>query len=195
MTSERGEAPVFNVVGVKVALGPLRRDLVPLFYRWANDYDVRRTATAGLKPVTLDAQEAWYDATVRDESQVQFLIYERATWRPIGRAGLHVDYMLRNAVFDIVIGEKECWGRGYGTEATALVLDHAFTGLGLHTVMLQVDEYNAAGIAAYEKAGFKHAGRRREAHRLGGRAFDVIYMDCLASEFVSPSLGALVPGD
>ena len=42
----------------------------------------------------------------------------------------------------------------YGTEATRLVLDYAFTALGLHSVMLTCYEFNLAGRRAYEKVGF-----------------------------------------
>ena len=80
-------------------------------------------------------------------------------------------------------------------ETTRLVLDYGFTALGLHNVMLVVDSYNERGIRAYTRAGFKTIGRRREAHRLGGRPFDLILMDCLASEFQSPDLHQLLPGE
>ena len=49
------------------------------------------------------------------------------------------------------------------------MLDYAFTALGLHSVMLIVDEFNLAGRRAYEKAGFREFGRRRQCHWIGGR--------------------------
>lgn len=84
------------------------------------------------------------------------------------------------------MSEKECWGKGYGTEVAELMLDYGFGGLSLHNIMLRVYSDNERGIRAYTRAGFREIGRRREAHRLGGRAYDVVYMDCLASEFRSP---------
>src|SRR3712207_4845770 len=66
------------------------------------------------------------------------------------------------------------------------MLDYAFTALGLHNVMLTVFEYNAAGIRAYQKAGFEEFGRRRECRAMGGKLWDEIYMDCLSSEFERP---------
>jgi RimJ/RimL family protein N-acetyltransferase len=81
-----------------------------------------------------------------------------------------------------------CWGQGYGTEATLLMLSYAFTALSLHNVMLRVRRSNERGIRAYTRAGFREIGSRREAHRLGGRADDVIFMDYLASEFRGPAL-------
>lgn len=53
-------------------------------------------------------------------------------------------------------------GKGFGTETTSLMLDYAFTVLGLHSVGLAVAEFNAAGIRAYQKAEFQECGRWRE---------------------------------
>ena len=51
------------------------------------------------------------------------------------------------------------------------------------------------GLRAYEKAGFKQIGRRRECRVMGGKVYDEIYMDCLASEFESPVLGRVFAPD
>ena len=194
MTEAPSEQPILNLVGEKVALGPQRRELLPLYQNWINDFEVSRTLLIGLRPMTMEAEEAWYAGVGQNPQEVVFTIYERASLRPIGNTGLHqVDHRHRTAEFGIMIGEKDCWGKGYGTEATGLMLDYAFTALGLHNVMLRVYSYNERGIRAYTKAGFRIIGRRREAQRFGGRAYDVVYMDCLATDFQSPVLGRLVP--
>jgi RimJ/RimL family protein N-acetyltransferase len=61
--------------------------------------------------------------------------------------------------------------------------------------MLTVYEYNLAGLRAYQKAGFREFGRRRQSHWMGGQLWDVIYMDCLATEFESPVLGTILVPD
>ena len=117
-----------------------------------------------------------------------FTVYVRDTWRPIGNTSLmEIDRVHRAATFGLLIGEPDARGLGYGAEATRLVLDYAFTALGLHSVQLNVFAYNLAGLRAYQKAGFKEVGRRREAHLMGGRLWDVVIMDCLATEFEVPS--------
>jgi diamine N-acetyltransferase len=88
-----------------------------------------------------------------------------------------------------MIGERDFHGKGFGTETTQLVLDYAFTILGLHNVLLKVFDYNQAGINAYKKAGFKEIGRRREVKYLNGKLWDDVYMDCLSTEFTSNVLG------
>lgn len=176
------EGPVLNVRGELVALGPLRRDLLPLYARWINDLDTTRSLGA-FAPATAEQETKWYDDTVKDERIVNFTVYELATLRPIGDASLtSIDYRHGTAEFGILIGEPDARGKGYGTETTRLVLRYAFDYLGLHSVELGVYEFNRAGIQAYKRAGFREVGRRREAYRLDGRRWDVVLMDCLASD-------------
>jgi RimJ/RimL family protein N-acetyltransferase len=181
------EHPILNIEGELVALGPLRRDLLPLYQRWINILGTTRTLDLPPYPMTMEKEQDWYDQQSRAENDVPFTIYERETLRPIGNTGLNgVDYRNRTATFGIIIGEPECRGRGYGTETTRLMLDYAFTALGLHNVMLIVFQFNVAGIMAYQKAGFKEFGRRRECRLVGGKLWDEIHMDCLSSEFERP---------
>ncbi|MGI8824534.1 MAG: GNAT family N-acetyltransferase [Chloroflexota bacterium] len=186
------ERPVVNIEGQKVALGPNRRDLVPLYHRWENDYSTRRTDDPSeARPVTEDEAFNQYDEWVKSgtERTIQFTIYEVGSWRPIGVTILRdLDWHSRNAVFGIMIGVGDCRGKGYGTEATRLTLDQAFTVMGLHTVLLDALAFNPAGLRAYQKAGFREIGRWREAALMNGRRWDVVFMDCLASEFKSPVL-------
>ena len=145
---------------------------------------LRTLSIGGLRPLTAEGEAAWYDRVTTSEKDVSFTLYERESLRPIGSLGLHqVDHYNRTALFGILIGEKDCWGKGYGTEATRLVLEYAFTGLGLHNVMLTVFAYHERGIRAYKRAGFREIGRRRQAHRFAGVAEDIVMMDCLATEF------------
>ena len=187
--------PPINVEGELVALGPLRRDLIPTYHRWHNDVATTRTFALS-QPTTLEQEEATYTELTTAEQMAFFTIYERVSWRAVGTAYLtDIDHRHRRAEFGILIGEADCRGKGYGSEATRLMLDYAFTAVGLHSVMLTVYEFNLAGRRAYEKAGFREFGRRRQSHRMGGRYWDEILMDCLATEFTSPVLGRVFVPD
>ncbi|HET8629806.1 MAG TPA: GNAT family protein [Thermomicrobiales bacterium] len=195
---EEAAAPVVNVVGERVALGPGRRDLLAFFQRWDNEFSVQAMLGEVPRPITLEQEQVWYDrADVSGEARtIAFVIYRRADWRALGATALaDIDHRQRTAAFSIAIGEPADRGWGYGTEATRLVLDYAFTALGLHSVMLFVYEYNLAGRRAYAKAGFREFGRRRQTQWLNGRLWDIIYMECLASEFASPVLGRVFAPD
>ena len=187
--------PILNMTGERVALGPLRRDLVSLYLAWMNDFAVTRTLATGWRPTTRESEDMWYDNVAHSRRDAHFTVYERATLRPIGNTALqNIDHLHRTAELGLMIGEKDCWGRGYGGEATALVLDYGFTGLGLHAIMLRVYSHNERALRTYTRAGFRLVGRLREAHRFGGQAHDVIFMDCLATEFTSPLLQRLRDG-
>jgi diamine N-acetyltransferase len=192
------EQIIINIVGEKVALGPNRRDLIPTYQRWYNDFAVLRTLRIP-RPSTLEEMQTKYEAEVAEELQrreITFTIYDRATLFPIGRAGLgDLDYRDRRGGFGLEIGEADYRGRGYGTETIRLVLDYAFTALGLHNVSLETWEYNLAGQRAYAKAGFREIGRRRQAKFMAGKLWDIVYMDCLSTEFVSPVLSKILVPD
>lgn len=142
---ENGERPIINVEGDLVALGPLRRDLLPLYTRWINDLAAARTLGAS-SPMTLEGETKWYDESATSEKTVPFTVYALPDLRPIGTASLfEVDHRNRSATFGILIGDREYRGKGYGTETTSLVLDYAFTMLGLHNLMLTVYDFNPAG--------------------------------------------------
>lgn len=191
MKDLREKAPIVNILGEKVALGPIQRAQLPLYLRWFNDFEYART-TGSIGPMTAEALEGYYDHDTKDRSQAHFTMYDRATYRPIGGASL-TEIDGHTATFAIGIGEAEYRGRGYGTEATRLVLEYGFKGLGLHNIWLTVVAFNAAGIAAYRRAGFKEIGRRREVVRRFGKLYDSVYMDCLASEFGGARILALQP--
>lgn len=168
-------APVVNIVGDAVALGPGRRELVPILYRWDNDFAMRRTQGGTPAPWTLEREYAAYDGEGGDPRHVSFIVYRRVDWRPIGFTAWHyIDQRHGSASFVLGIGEADCRGKGYGTEATRLMLDYAFTALGLHSALCTVYATNPGGLRAYQKAGFREFGRRREAHWMGGHRWDEI---------------------
>ncbi|MGC4189606.1 MAG: GNAT family protein [Thermomicrobiales bacterium] len=184
--------PTINFAGELVALGPLRRELLPRYHRWNNDLDVSRTRGVGW-PESFERTTAEFDRHVSADRAVAFTIYARETWQPIGVCTLSdIDHRFGRATFGITIGESNFRGRGYGTEATRLLLDFAFSGLGLSNVMLTCFAFNAGGRRAYEKAGFREFGRRRNASRHGGGTWDLVYMECLADEFESPMLARVL---
>ncbi len=179
-----------NVRERRTSLGPVSRDHQDLYRRWFNDFRVQRTAGLVPLPWNGDNFERFFtNRILMAEDAAWFTVYENETSKPIGFSGVRdIDHRHRTAEFFVTIGEGDARGKGYGTEATILTLDYAFTALGLHNVMLDVLSASLAGIRAYEKAGFREIGRRRECEMMGGRLWDMVFMECLSSEFESPVL-------
>jgi RimJ/RimL family protein N-acetyltransferase len=187
-------SPIVNIEGQLVSLGPLDRSMLPLFQRWINDFAVQaRVGTPIPGPFTYELEEQWYESVSTGSDRYTFAIREGLSGSLIGSAALHaIDFRSGSAIFGIMIGEPTARGKGYGTETTSLMLDYAFTILGLHSVNLTVAGFNYAGQAAYRKAGFRECGRLREHIRFAGKWWDQVQMDCLAHEFESPVLAKLI---
>ncbi len=104
----------------------------------------------------------------------------------IGKAQLErVDVQDRRASLIIAILDPLSLGKGYGTEATKLLLAYAFNQLKLHRITLRVLAYNERAVRAYQKCGFRIEGRERESGYINGKWHDDIIMGVLAHEFLS----------
>ena len=169
--------------GERVRLRPVEDPDLPLYVRWTNDPDVRHWLHRSERPLsTLELERAKVEGMRRDPRTLVWCIETER--RPIGDVRLlEIDTAHGRAELGIAIGVKECWGRGYGTDAIRRVLRHAFGELGLRRVWLITDADNARGIRCYEKCGFVREGVLR-GHRLRyGRPLDMLAMGVLREEF------------
>ncbi len=181
--------PVISIAGEHVAIGPLRRDLIPLYHAWICNLETTRTLQVPGAVLTLDEEIAWFEREIHKPDSRSFTIYTLPGYQPIGSVNLHaIDFRHRTACMGIMIGEPDMRGRGFGTEAVELILDYGFNALDLHSIWLTTYETNIAGQKAYARAGFRESGRRRESRYQAGRYWDEIHMDVLASEFTNSRL-------
>lgn len=99
----------------------------------------------------------------------------------VGSTGLHhIDFQNRHCIWGIWTGPPDRWGRGYGTEACMLSVEHAFRALGLTKVGLYVWAGNDRARRAYERAGFVSEGVLRRHYLLDGDLVDVEVMAVFA---------------
>ncbi|WP_377645199.1 GNAT family N-acetyltransferase [Oryzobacter terrae] len=173
-------APVLT--GRRVVLRPLRP--TDAAARRAHGYhrEIERNygSTRGDGPMSEAESLAWLDSALA-LGDTSWVVETGAT--VAGAAFLHsVRQSDRKAMFAIGMFAPRFTGRGAGTEATGLVLDHAFTTLGLHRVTLRVLSFNAPAIACYERAGFVVEGRERESCLMGEEWFDDLIMGVLDTD-------------
>jgi diamine N-acetyltransferase len=186
----------FVLTGERAALAPLRREHLPSLARWINDPEVRRgLAYRGL--ANEDSELKWYEEMTEAgraprPAAVAFAVHDAADGELVGVCAIeHIDHHFSRAELGIFLGRRR--GTGIGTDAVRLVLDWAFTMLGLHNVMLETYEFNEEARRTYERAGFRVIGRRRDAVRVLGRRWDSLLMDATAADFESPVLARLRP--
>ncbi len=174
------------IYGKRIRLRAPERSDIPRFVTWLNDPEV----IAGLMvwlPMSLADEEGWFERMMKspiEEHPLTIEIHQGDAWMPVGNCGYHnLNWRCRSAEVGIFIGEKACWNQGYGTETMRLLLQHGFTTMNLNRIALDVYETNARAIRSYEKAGFVHEGRKRQAMYKDGRYLDVIIMSVLRSEW------------
>ena len=156
------------------------------FQRWYADPEVVRLTRYQDGPMRPDEIERFFAARALGVESLAMAIHLADDDRLIGTCALsQLDSDNGSALFHITIGEKDVWGRGYGTQATRLMIDHAFTGLGLHRIALTVFSFNERAIRSYRSCGFVVEGRAREAIWREGRWWDEIAMSMLDSDWAT----------
>ena len=173
------------IYGQRIRLRHIEREDLPHFVAWLNDPEVRYGLAMYL-PLSQVEEEHWFENVQKRERDEQPLVIEVKSqdgWTMIGNSGFfNIDWRNRDAELGIVIGDKTYWNKGYGTEVMRLLLHHGFTTLNLHRIFLRVFAENPRAIRAYEKAGFVHEGRMRQAEFRDGKYLDVLFMSVLRPE-------------
>jgi RimJ/RimL family protein N-acetyltransferase len=173
--------------GKLVRLRAVELDDLDRSFAWINDAEVTRyLAHQSAYPFSRAQEEEWIRGAVK-RTQPPDLTYAIETLedaRHIGSIGLHG--MLNNAhkaELGILIGDKTCWNRGFGTDAIVTMLKFAFDHINLNRVVLEVHDDNARAIACYRKCGFIEEGLLRQDRYRDGEYGDTIVMGVLREEF------------
>ncbi len=169
--------------GERLYLRTMTRADLPHVRRWLADKDLRRRV--GVTQSHNEASiEEWFDGVVADGNRRWFTVVLAEDDRPIGEAGLlRITEPWRCADVSMILGERDCLGRGYGSEAMRLLLDYAFGEMGLHRIGIGVFDFNAEAIRYYEKNGFRREGVLRDGYFCDGAFHDVILMSVLENEY------------
>ncbi len=184
-----------SIEGVRVRLRRHIPENLERFRRWYADPEIARLARYQEAPMRPEEIERFFAARVVGPDAMAMAIHERATDRLVGTCAFsQLDGDNGSALYHITIGEKDAWGQGFGSEATQLMLDHAFGVLGLHRVALFVFEFNERAIRAYQRCGFVLEGRSRESIFRDGQWWDEIAMSVLESDWRSDRRGAGAAG-
>jgi diamine N-acetyltransferase len=89
----------------------------------------------------------------------------------------------RTTDLSLILGDKDVWGQGYGSEAILLLLDYAFGYLNFHRVSVGVVGFNRRALQFYEKIGFRQEGVQRDGYYYDHEYHDFVMMSILEDEF------------
>lgn len=158
------------------------------FARWSQDSEFRRLLDSGVvRTSSVSGVKKWLEKELDEQpiNQHWFSVRTVDDDRLLGDIDLYIyNWPARDAFVGLGIGEREFWGRGYGTDLMKLILRYGFTELNLDRVTLTVFEYNPRAIRAYEKVGFRHEGRIRKVLNKEGKRWDILHMGILREEWM-----------
>jgi RimJ/RimL family protein N-acetyltransferase len=177
-----GVKPVLD--GERVLLRPVTAEDVPALMPMLRDPEIDRL-TGSHPDGGLDdaAIRTWYDTRADQDDRLDLAVIEKATGLVVGEAVLNEwDPGNESCAFRIGFAPGT-YGRGLGTEATRLIVGHAFEGLGLHRVWLEVYAFNPRARRVYEKVGFVREGVLRDALLWEGERVDAELMSVLSTEW------------
>ncbi|MBB4939342.1 RimJ/RimL family protein N-acetyltransferase [Streptosporangium album] len=169
--------------GERVTLRPVGPEHVEGLWELVNDPEtIRLTGSHG--KIDYEAARIWYGSRGDHDDRLDLAICAADHDAYVGEVVLNeLDTYNLSCNLRIALLGPRAFGRGYGTEAIRLVLDHVFTTTELHRVGLEVFDFNDRAVHVYRKVGFVEEGVRRDALRQDGRWHDSIIMSVLAPDW------------
>lgn len=145
------------------------------YCNWLNDPVVNKFLVT--KKATVKELKEYIKEKKMNANCLFFGIFLKGDNKHIGNIKLEpIEFDERKATLGILIGNKNYWGKGIGTEATKLLADYAFNSLDLKEVNLGVISENKAAIGVYKKAGFKTDRINKKSTRYGNKSYDAVIM-------------------
>lgn len=176
-----------KLVGDRIYLAPkgTTEEEIEKFTEWLNDFEVTDYIGRTNQIMTYDAEREYLEKAAKNTGDKRsFNIIEKETDKLIGTIGLeNVNWIERNAVLGIFIGDNDFRNKNYGAEAIKLLLEYGFKYLNLHSIRLDLISINERAHKCYLKCGFKDTGASREQIFLNGKYYDKLHMDILENEF------------
>jgi RimJ/RimL family protein N-acetyltransferase len=186
---QRLSAPTFAMkpvlTGDLVVLRPVTADDAPGLVELLRDPEGRKfTGTHGsVRPGVEGRARSWYGSRAEHDNQLYLAITERSTGQFVGEVVLDdLDADNRSCSFRIALVGPRAYNRGFGSEATSLILTHAFETAGIHRVELEVHDFNPRARHVYERAGFVYEGTKRQALLWQHEWIDTHIMAVVASD-------------
>ncbi|SKC82182.1 GNAT family N-acetyltransferase [Maledivibacter halophilus] len=172
-------------IGQKVRLREYRKEDIEKAQKYMNDPEMRRLLHPGIPYLyTFEDEEKWFNELSANKDVYNFAIETIKDKKYIGGCGLNkIDWKNSVAVVGIFIGDKEYWGKGYGTDAMKILIKFVFEQMNINKIKLNVFSFNQRAIKSYEKCGFRKEGILRQEIYRDGRYYDDIIMGILREEY------------
>jgi RimJ/RimL family protein N-acetyltransferase len=160
-------------------------DLDGPYFDWLNDREVTKYMDSGVFPNTKEAMETYFNNVARNPDNVMLAIVDKSSENHVGNIRLGtINWISRVAPIGIMIGAKDYWGNGYGTEAIIMVSDYAFGRLNLYKITAGIAAGHQASLKAFQKCGFVIEGKALKEQLVDGDYQDILHL----GKFSHPAL-------
>jgi len=151
------------ITGEKIILSPIpdSKEFYKLYHEWLKNKDIKWKLGEENMKYTLKEIKKMHDEWKKDFKNMTFCIINKETQEPIGDINLfESEEFNNNAEISIMLGNHS--GKGFGTEASQLLINFAFKKLKLKEIYLSVYKDNLPAIGLYKKLGFKEYGKTKD---------------------------------
>jgi RimJ/RimL family protein N-acetyltransferase len=147
------------------------------YYQWMHDAEVNQYLESRFAPKSMEDLRQYVSTIQADRDYLFLAIVVRKDDRHIGNIKLGpINWIHRFGDVGLLIGEKDCWGKGYATEAISLLTAFSFNTLNLHRLTAGCYSGNLASAKAFLKAGWKQEGLRKSHFYCNGEYVDEILL-------------------
>lgn len=165
-----------KLIGKKIALRPLTEKDLPICLKWVQDPEVTKYTRFPFAK-NLKEEQKWFRDLSKNQNERLFAIVAKDSGKYIGNMGVHhIDTMHKRCFVGILIGDKNYWNKGFGTDAMKTLLQYCFKNLKMHRVALTVLPQNKGGLRCYEKCGFRKEGVLKDESFYKGKFWDCYIM-------------------
>lgn len=172
-----------TLAGKHVTLRPVGPEHVDGLWELVNDPETVRLTGSHGRP-DREALKAWYGSRGTQDDRLDLAICTTEDDTYVGEIVLNeLDADNLSCNLRIALIGPRAYGRGYGTEAIRLTLDHVFRTTALHRVGLEVYAFNERAVHVYRKIGFVQEGVCRDVLLLDGERYDSVIMSILAPDW------------
>ena len=155
------------------------------YLSWLRDYDVIKTINRldYVRPISFAEVKGYCESVMQSKDDIFLAIYEKKENSFIGTMKLKINWVTRAADVGILIGNKELWGKGIGTDSVKTAGRYLFDTLGMRKLTSGLMDINPGMLKVFERAGFKQEGVFRKQDFFEGGYVDHIYFGCFKDEF------------
>jgi RimJ/RimL family protein N-acetyltransferase len=174
-----------TLIGKRVILRPMVAADAEAFLESMDDESMRLTGTH--RTFTLEELRAWATSRADVDDRLDLSIDDAETGHWVGELAINDwDPDNRSCGFRIALGPQGR-NRGFGTEATRLIVDYVFAHLPIHRIGLEVFAFNPRAAHVYESVGFVREGVMRDALLWDGAHVDTVVMGILRPDWLAGS--------